>query len=333
MLFNPGVLALVSSSVLLSAITTLALIVGAGVMVNWDPTDGGERQLQKERRLFLVETTMKLVLWLELFSLFLFIAIADRIHSLLSGAMCAAGTFNASPFGYPALGAKMAAFGLCGVWLILNRASGVAGSVGLVRFKQVFLSVIWGVLLLEGWLQFRFFSGLNPDILTSCCSTMFNVGAAGAASTIATVPVWASVATLLFLFPITLGTGLWVIFRGISPFAFSIFSGLLGLASGTAVVTWVAPAYYQLPTHHCPFCLLAPNVNWVGYPIMGSLSLAVITGIGAGIVRTARSLDPQDYFKPNEENRLCLVSIAAFSIFITFAIWPMVRSGLRLEVI
>ena len=170
---NPAVLALICGSLLLCGITTVAVVFGLGVMIGWDPEDSGGKQLERERRAILVEAVLKLALWIELLSFFLFVSLADRIYPLLSGAMCAAGTLNANPFGYPALVAKAAAFGLCGLWLIVNRAGGPAVAVGIVRFKQAFLVVIWGTLLVECGLQFKFFSSLEPDILTSCCATIF----------------------------------------------------------------------------------------------------------------------------------------------------------------
>lgn len=333
MLFNPGVLALVCGSILVWAITSAALLTGVGVVIGWDPDDGGERQLRKERRTLLVETTLRLIFWFELLSLFLFVAVADRIHFLLSGAMCAAGTFNSNQFGYPALWAKLATFVLCGLWIVFNSASGIAVTKGLVRFKLVFILAIWGALSIESLLQFRFFSGIDPDILTSCCATMFSDTGSGISSNIATPPVWASLATVLILFPATLAAGMAVRYRKSSPCLFSILSCLLGLAGGVAIVSWVAPAYYQLPNHHCPFCLLAPGVAWVGYPIFVALSVAVITGVAAGIVNWARCLDPFQYFKPGEERRLCAVSMACFTVFAAFAVWPLMYSGLRLEVI
>jgi hypothetical protein len=53
----------------------------------------------------------------------------------------------------------------------------------------------------------------------------------------------------------------------------------VGLA---AVVSWLSPYVYELPTHHCPFCLLQREYRWVGYLLCGALLGGGLTGAGVG---------------------------------------------------
>ena len=80
------------------------------VVMGWNPEDGGRAQLMRERRSFLVEAGLKVVLCFQLVSLFLFVVTVQHLHSLFTGAMCAAGTLNANSHGYPTLAAKVAVF-------------------------------------------------------------------------------------------------------------------------------------------------------------------------------------------------------------------------------
>ena len=93
----------------------------------------------------LVESSLKVVLCCQLGTLFLFVATVDRLHPLLPGAMCAAGSLNASRFGYPAFAAKLLAFLLCGLWLIVNRATLGSGATVIVRVTMVVFGVAAGV--------------------------------------------------------------------------------------------------------------------------------------------------------------------------------------------
>ncbi len=112
---------------------------------------------------------------------------------------------------------------------------------------------------------------------------------------------------------------------------FSVFAVLLGIVSVAAVITWVAPGFYELPTHHCPFCLLSSEYGYVGYPLYGFLSLGVVAGSGSGLLHILRRIDPLRSIGPGEERRLCVTSMAAFVLFVLIAVWPMVVSDFRME--
>jgi hypothetical protein len=254
---NLEILALVLGSAIVCGLAVMAAVVGLSVLVGWNPTDSGRRQLAKERRALLVETAAKIVLVAQLASLVVFVAVVDRIHPLFPGAMCAVGTLNAHPLGYPTLLIKVTVFLLCALWLILNRAMPGAATMGLVRLKHGFLVLVAGALVAENLLQFRFFSGLRPNIITSCCATVFGQSGRGIGSELAALPSREVGAGLFLVLALTVGAGLRLVYRGRFPAAFSILSLALGGISVAAVISWIAPSVYELPTHHCPFCLLA----------------------------------------------------------------------------
>ncbi len=331
MVMNPVVLALLGSSVVVLAVTAVAAASGLSVLIGWDPADSGARQLARERLTFLVQATVRVVLACQLLSLFLFIATTQRLHSLFTGAMCAAGTLNAHPLGYPTLLVKLAAFVLCGVWLVVNRASPAATSTGVVRFKQLFLLGVFAVLLTENILQFGYFSGLDPEIITSCCATIFGDGSNGIGSGLAALAVRESRFAFAGVLALTLGAGGYSLARDRSPALFAGLSLVLGLVSIAAVVTWIAPGFYQLPTHHCPFCLLALDYGSVGYLMYGLLFVAVVAGGCAGLIRCLRSVDHLGSITPTAERRLCTASVAGFLLFSLIAVWPIVASDLRMD--
>ena len=76
---------------------------GIRILRNWDLKNGSELQLSLERKTYLISTIMSYAFGFQLLSLFLFIFTADKLASLFTGAMCAAGTLNVNGFGYPAL--------------------------------------------------------------------------------------------------------------------------------------------------------------------------------------------------------------------------------------
>ncbi len=330
MVLSPPILALLFCSTVVCGLTIAALGVGLLAVAGWDHHSNSRRQLSRERRWYLVETSLRLIFALQLLSLLVFVATVDHLKTLFTGAMCAVGSLNASPFGVPALAVKTAAFVLCGLWLVTDRASSAAASTGLVRFKVTFLAVLAGLLVADGTLQLRYFTDLSPDIITSCCATVFDAKSGGVGSDLANLPVgWSRMAFFGGLF-VTNSVGLWAIGRRRSTVLYSFLAVGLGVITTAAVITWIAPAYYELPTHHCPLCLLASDNGYVGYPLYLFLATAVIAGAGSGLVRVLRSIDVHHCIGDNEERRLCAISIASFGATAVLAIWPIVTSPFRL---
>ena len=332
MVLSPPILALLCCSAMVCGLTVMAAAVGLSAVVGWDHLDNGPEQLLRERRWFLVEASLRLILGLQIFSLFLFVATADHLKSLFTGAMCAVGSLNASQFGFPTLLAKIAGFILCGLWLVADRVSPAAASTGLVRFKVFSVLFLAVALSGENLLQFRYFSDLDPDIITSCCATLFDREAGGIGAGIAGLPVALSRAAFFGGLAVTIAAGVFAVSDRLSPLIYSFLAAVLGLITCTAVITWIGPAYYELPTHHCPLCLLAPDHGFIGYPLYLFLATAVIAGVGSGLVSALRAIDPLRCIGPNEEQRLCVVSITSFVLVAAIAVWPSLVSPFRLEV-
>lgn len=327
---NIEILALVFGSAILCVLAGAAAIVGISVLAGWNPADSSSRQLARERRSILVETITKVVLAFQLVSLVAFVAVIDRLHPLFPGAMCAVGTLNAHPLGYPALLTKVVVFVLCALWLILNRATPAASSTGLVRLKYGALVPVAGALAVENVLQLRYFSGLKPDIITSCCATVFDQNGQGIGSELAALPVRGTRVAFFVFLSLTLVAGLHVLRRGRSPVAFSLLSLVLAVVSIAAVLSWMAPSIYELPTHHCPLCLLASGHRPVGYLLYLSLALGAVTGGGSGLVHLLRRFDPVRSIRAGEERRLCIASMTGFALFGAVGVWPMLTSALRM---
>jgi hypothetical protein len=83
----------------------------------------------------------------------------------------------------------------------------------------------------------------------------------------------------------TLGVGVLSIGAG---WLDKVYAGLslvmlpVGLA---AIVSFISVHIYELPTHHCPFCLLQREYGYVGYLLYAGLLLGTALGMGVGLVR------------------------------------------------
>ena len=328
---NAEILALLFGSAMICALAVLAAAVGSSILLGWDPGDSSRRQLARERRLLLVESATRVLLPFQLVSLVAFVAVIDRLHPLFPGAMCGVGTLNAHPLGYPTLLIKVVAFLLCALWLVLHRATPGVCATGLVRLKNVSLVVVAGALVAENVLQLRFFAGLRPDVLTSCCATVFNQDGRGIGSALSGLPLEETRAAFFTSLALTLGAGLQLLRRGRSPAAYSVLSVVLAAAAAAAIVSWIAPGVYELPTHHCPLCLLAAGHRSLGYLLYLALAVGLVGGAGAGLVGAARRADRGGSIPAGQEVRLCAASMVGFLVFAVAGAWPLLVAALNLR--
>jgi len=328
-ILHPGVLALLVASVATSGLLLYAAWHGLAIARAWDLASGSAHQLDLERRTYLVSTILGWVLAFELVSLFLYVYTADAIAPLFTGAMCAAGSLRAAPGGYTVLLLKLGGFVLAGLWLVLNHADQQGQDYPLVRTKYVALLAITPPLLLEAWLQARFFTSLRPNVITSCCGSLFGRTGEGLGSDLAALPPRAAAVALLAVVGGAVATGLASFRWWRAGWALAALAAAALPVALAAVVSWVSPHVYELPTHHCPFCLLQREYHWIGYPLYAALLGGAVAGMGVGILAPFRKVRSLSAAVPALQRRLAGVAAALLGALLLLVAWLVLSSGLR----
>jgi len=328
-ILHPAVLALVGSSVLVGALLVYSAWWGAQVLRHWDLSSGSELQLALERRTHLVSTILSYVLLFELASLFLFVFTADSLAPLFTGAMCAAGSLHASPFGYPVLLLQILGFVLAALWIVLNRGDSLGHDYPLIRVKYRFLLVLAPLLLLEMVLRAAYFLDLKPEVITSCCGSLFGAGGKGFGSDLAGLSPGTAGATFLVLLAATLGAGVAFRLWGRGGWALGVIGAALLPVGLAAVVAWLSPYVYELPTHHCPFCILQREYRYVGYPLYGALLGGTISAAGVGVLMPFRRVPSLAGAIPAYQRRLAGGSVALLAFLAALVAWLVAGSQLR----
>lgn len=327
---KPAVLALLLTSGLVCLTLAAAAVQGLVIARGFDLTSGSPRQLALERRTYLVSTALSLVMVFEILSLFLLIYVADDLHELFVGAMCAAGTFNANSYGYTALTLKsLGALG-CGVWLAVNHADTLGYDYPLLTPKYRWLAPLALLVILANWVQTRFLLALAPDQITSCCGAIFSESAAGVAGVLAHVDPRVSEALFVAGLLAVGRSGAHVIATGRGARLFAAASAGLFVASLIAVISFISVYWYELPTHHCPFCLIQVEYGCIGYPLYAGLLVGTVCGLSVGaLARAGRhaSLGP---VLPRLLRRLTVAALLGFGLTAAIAAWPMLFSDFRL---
>ena len=284
-----------------------------------------------ERRTYLISTVVAYLFGLVLFTTLLFVYTGEHIHGLFVGAMCAAGTLNVNSYGYPLLVLKIINFFLCGLWLILNYTDSQGADYPIIRTKYRFLVVISLLLAIESWLTLNYFRGLQANVITSCCGTLFSTDTQSIAGDLASLPSYATKVFLFLGFALVLRSGIHFFMTGQGGKVYAYLSTGLFAFSLAAIIAVISVHYYELPTHHCPFCLLQAEYNYIGYPLYLTLFTAGITGAGIGVIDRFKEMVSLRAVIPKLQKKLCLTSMIGYIIFIVISVYPMIFSDFKLE--
>ncbi len=331
MIFHPAILALYASSVLISFMVLYSVSYGVQILKGWNIESGSEQQLILERKTYLISTLLTYLLGFELLSLFLYVFTADRLHTFFVGAMCAAGTLYVNGYGYPALFLKIANFLLAGLWLILNYTDNRGYDYPLIKKKYALLLLLAPLILTEAFLQVNYFLRLKPDIITSCCGSLFSKGTDTLSSEISLLPIRPMEAVFYLFMAATLFTGVAFYWTGRGGYLFSSLSGATFLVSMASILSFISVYFYELPTHHCPFCLLQGEYGYIGYPLYLTLLGGTVSGMGAGVLMPFREIRSLSRVTPSIQKRLGLLSVILFFLFTAIVTYKIIFSNFRME--
>jgi len=330
MILQPAILALLIGSLLTGMMLLYAASYGILILRRWDISSGSELQLSLERRTYLISTILSYTLVFQILSLFLFIYTADHLHSLFNGAMCAAGTLNAAPYGYPLLIMKIVNFLLAGVWLIINHADTRGYDYPLIKVKYAFLLVIAPLIILEIFFQLEYFLGLHADVITSCCGSLFSLDRPGLAGDLASLPSGSMKIAFYAGMALTTLSGLYFIRKGRGGYIFSALSFCTFLVAVASLISFICLYFYELPTHHCPFCILQKEYGYIGYALYITLLGGGVTGIGTGVLMPLRTLGSMNRVIPALQRKLAVISLIFYLFFTLITSWRMLFSSFRL---
>lgn len=333
MILHPGILALYTGSFITLLLVFFAAALGVRILLQWDITSSADTQLVLERRTYLISTIVQYGLFFEILSAFLFIYTADDLHNLLVGAMCATGSLNANPYGFPALYARIASFFTAAGWIALNHVDTRAEDYPLTRTKYGLLLCLLPVMITAAVLEILYFMNIDPDVITSCCGTLFSEGGSGLSSSLASLPVKIMRTVFFVLFAVTglTGTAAAATGRKTLVVLYAVLALLFLVVSVASIISFISLYYYQIPTHHCPFDILQSGYYYVGYLLYGSLFAGGFFGMMAGVIVPFGKIGSLAGVVPQIQRRWIMFSVSAFTVFVILAVLPMLMTSFTLE--
>ena len=330
MILHPAIMGLLVCETLSLLVLLCASILGWRIAAGWDISSTSSRQLEREQRAALVSVAVGFAMAFQILSLFLFVEAADRMHSLFTGAMCAAGTLHVNAFGYPALLVKIAAVLLCGTWLIINHADGRSPDYPLLRIKFRLLPPAALAAAAGGILFSIFATKLDPEVITSCCGVLFGGEESALSKGLPKLGPGGAQIAFFTLVALTLAAGVLHVKTHKGAMVYGAASLMMFMTSLAAILSFISPYYYQLPTHHCPFCMLQPEYFRSGYLLYVAIFAGGIFGAGTGVLALVARKNSIRESARGIQGRLCVLSMTAFAVVAAMAAWPLVFSTFRM---
>ena len=332
MILHPGILALLVGSSIVLVMVLYACSIGVRILRRWDLGSSSEEQRTLERETYLVSALASTALGFQVASLVLFLYTVEDIHGLFAGAMCATGSLNAAPWGWAVLGVKTVALFLSLIWIAVHRFDHRAGDFPIVRLKYRGLVVLAPLVAADLGLQIAYFTGLDPEAITSCCGALFSDRGSTLASELAGLPVrpmlWAFYLGIASF--VALGSACLVHPSGALRYALSAVSLVVLVVSAASVVSFLSLYIYELPTHHCPFDMIQEQYRFIGYPIYGSLFAAVYFGLLPGLFQPLRKIPSLANLVAAAERKWLILGMASVLVFTAIASWSVAFGELTL---
>jgi hypothetical protein len=268
---------LMLSEAIVWGVMLLTLPVVASLLRRWDFSDYTSGQFRLERRAYLVTTVAVFVFVLKLLLFPYFIFTIDKLSAVVPGAMCAAGVISFDPSGMHLLYLKVTVVFVLVWWLVIHRFDLAEGTYpwALLKFRLFVL-----LLLLTGWelwMEYRFFDALDIHAVLNCCATLYGLLEGMNPLPFGLEKWW--MVTLFYL--------LWLLilfsYLADRPLRYAAGMVLFGIIAYYSVLYVFGTYIYELPGHHCPFCMFQKEYYYVGYLIWGLLGGGLFLGI-SGVV-------------------------------------------------
>ena len=196
--------------------------------------------------------------------------------------------------------------------------------------KYLLLLGIAPLILTETIIQAEYFLGLNPEVITSCCGSLFTADTKGVASEIISWP--RPVMEIIFYVAMvgTLGLGGMFYRTGAMGYGFAVAVFLTLMISIASFISFISIYCYELPTHHCPFCILQKEYGYIGYWLYLLLLLGGLAGMGVGLLMPFRRRPSLKATLPTIQKRLALTSLIFYLLFTAIATYQIIFSNLKM---
>lgn len=287
---TPEVITILILDVIFALFATVAFILSLKISFYYDKQATTDRQYRLEKQTYLGATIIQYIFALKIPLFIFFIFTLDKISIILPGAMCGAGVVNATDYGLYLFIIKVLNLYFFAFWITLNREDMKSEEQRYVKMKfQLFLPLYF-FLIIEIVLETLMFFSIDIKDVVDCCGVIFSSSDSTYMAKI--IGASAIVQTSVFYSSFLL---LFVAYIMKQRYLFSIFNVLFAFVSITTLIGFFGTYIYEMPTHHCPFCFLQRDYNYVGYLLYALLFGGTFWGIVLGLIKFEKK-EEQKYY-------------------------------------
>lgn len=114
-------------------------------------------------------------------------------------------------------------------------------------------------------------------------------------------------------------------------YLFSFASGFFFLISCFSLLSFISLYFYELPTHHCPFCILQKEYGYIGYLLYSTLLAGVVSGLGVGVLMPFRKIKSLSLILPLFQRRLVIISLVSYMLFAGLSFYRMLSTDFTMQ--
>ena len=150
----------------------------------------------------------------------------------------------------------------------------------------------------------------------------------GIGSEIASLPAMPMMWVFYSAMLCTLLCGIFFYLKGVGGYLYAALSLLMFFISLVSIVSFISLYIYELPTHHCPFCIIMEEYNYIGYLLYMLLFGATVSGLGVGALIPFRQVESLQSMLSGFIRKLALTSIILYAAFTALITYEIVSSSL-----
>ena len=310
MILSPQVVTIEILDVIFLVFGTIAFVLSFQIALKWDMDATTRLQYRLEKQSFLTATIIKYIFAIKLLLFLFFVFTLDKISNLLTGAMCAVGVIDATEYGIYLMILKLFNMYVFAFWLSLHYLDIKSPLLPYTKAKfEVFIVAYW-FLVAEIIIEIVMFNSIDTNKMVSCCGTLYSASANSPIGDVLRI----STPLLLGLF---YGNYLLIIYfyKHRVKYLFAISNLTFIFIALIALISFFGTYIYQLPTHHCPFCILQKDYYYVGYFIYTFLFIGTFYGVNSAILEMLKKDSSKSYKVSLFFTTLYVILLSSYPIF------------------
>lgn len=309
MFLSPEIITLAILDTISTLFASVAFIIAFTIAKSWDTQKTTSYQYRLEKRAYLGAIIIKYMLILKIFLFLFYIFTLDKISFVIPGAMCAAGVVNADPLSTPLLFLKVLNLYLFFYWIMIDKEDTEDEKQPYTKVKFQFFLLLYLLLMIEIFLEVYTLFGIDVKSVVDCCGAIFSDKDGSYIATVLDMPkgVLLSLFYSSYLF-------IWISKRVNNRYMFSLSNLFFLLISLISLIAFYGTYIYELPTHHCPFCLLQEDYSYVGYLLYALLFLGTFYGMLVGVFHLKMQREQSSYRLSLFFNTLYVLIVSAYPL-------------------